>query len=181
MFLLIAVTACFEQRAISNEPATSSPPLQPSAKVIVTKTHTDIPPTPTSIITSQPTAVATLESHIWMAENLIAKYHNYGGDGCCQYPSPPEFVLFSDGQLFIRTQNGEFPQILTKQLTRQEICAFLNTVDQLGFFDYDATTYMIDRYGQSIQNFSIEGSNRQNISINAWRSNSVSLYGCGLI
>jgi hypothetical protein len=185
MFLLIVLTACSEQRVVSNgPPVASSPILQPSATIIATKTQTDnqnvlltnIPP-PTVVKTSQPTAVAHLESHTWMTENPIAEYYSYGGDGCCQYPRPPEFVLFSDGQLFIHVQNGEFPQVLTKQLTRQEICAFLNTIDQLGFFDYDGQTYQIDRYGQQIQYFSIEGTNTQHISINAWRSNSVSLYG----
>jgi hypothetical protein len=169
-------------------------PHRPEAEIRATKTvkrermvNTDTPVTATKVPTKTPlpnvelssTPVPPLEAHEWVPEIVIASLDHEGGDGCHQFPSHPELVLYSDGQLFIKRYNGQYLQLLTKQLKRQDVCAFLNTVDQLGFFDYDANTYSIDRYGHPIQNFSVEGSNTQIISINAWRSKGVALYALG--
>lgn len=141
-----------------------------------TPTYTSSP-TPVITSTPTPTSVPPLLAHEWVPEEIVAFIENKGGDGCHQYPRPPDLVLYSDGQLFINTYTGEGHQLLTKNLSRQEICAFLNTIDQTGFFDYDQATYQLDQYSRPIEYFSIQGSSTQYILVNAWQSNSVSLYG----
>jgi hypothetical protein len=183
VLLIIALAACAPEHEASDVPTSfSSTNTETYSAATVNETHTPsdiqtIVATPAFTTTPAPTRVPTLEAHTWMTDNSLVEYYGSGGDGCCQYPRPPEFVMYSDGQLFIRAQTEQGSQILTKQLTHQEVCAFLNTVDQLGFFDYDEETYQIDHYGQPIEYFSIEGTNTQHISIDAWRSNAVSLYG----
>jgi hypothetical protein len=62
-------------------------------------------------------------------------------------------------------------KILTRQLERVEICQFLNTIDQAGFYDYDPSTY------SDSENFPIDGASTSYIQVNAWRSKSIALYG----
>jgi hypothetical protein len=183
VFLMVALTACSQEQAVSTIPTKFTSAITqtystaiPSENYTPTSTQT-ITFTSTLTTTPEPTQVPTLEAQTWVTDNPLVMSYGSSGDGCCQHPWPPEFVLYSDGQLFIWAQTEQGSQLLTKQLARQEVCAFLNTVDQLGFYDYNQETYQIDRYGQKIEYFSIEGSNTQHISINAWRSNAVSLYG----
>lgn len=200
----ILVTACADRYTeISTSPMTISPTIErtvitPSPKPTSTALSTQSPiklpllesngndlptfsstptwsPTLTPIPTPYAPPVSTLEAHTWLPENRLVIVDSHGGDGCCQYPRPPELILYSNGQLYI--YHSQAGQLLTKKLIREEICAFLNTIDQLGFFDYDPATYLIDPYGRQIDSYAIEGSSTQHISVKAWRSNSMSLYG----
>jgi hypothetical protein len=134
--------------------------------------------TPTKTLTLTPTPVSTLQAHEWIPEDPLVILDSYGGDGGWYYEYPPHLVLYSDGQLLIYDNQAEpYPQLLYKKLDRQEMCAFLNTIDQFGFFDYDPLTYQIDRQGRHIINFPGDGSGTNLITVNAWQLKSVSLYG----
>lgn len=207
--IMLLAAGCMNQQSQPNIPkmtetqtsvsaATITPSLKPTGTAFNTYTPTakslpennsdNLPSstnTPTRTPTIRPgispsaTPVNTLEAHEWFPDNPIVVYDSQGGDGCCQYPNPPIFILYSDGRLFLRkyaSENNAY-QVLSKTLTRTEMCAFLNTIDQLGFFDYDPSTYQKDRYGREINHFPMDGSSIINISVNAWRSQSVSLYG----
>jgi hypothetical protein len=135
-----------------------------------TQTHTTVP-----TITSTP--VPTLIPHNWTPNTLLVYLDRKGGDGCCEFPSPPGLVLYSDGQLFIYTWiEDQTPQLLTKTLSKSEICYLLNSIDQTGFFDYDESSYLFDRFDRPIDRFPIDGSDSTFIVVNAWRSKSVNLY-----
>jgi hypothetical protein len=100
----------------------------------------------------------------------------YGGDGGCGLGSlPPTFTLLSDGELFFDGWNDELKayKLQTTKLSRQGTCNLLNSIDQAGFFDYDPSTYVNDP-----QNWipPVMGAGRTYISVQAWRSNSISLY-----
>jgi len=94
-----------------------------------------------------------------------------GGDGCCLYSYPAELVLYADGRLIVRQgyeANGEWRrQLMTKVLSRAELCSVLNTVDQTGFLDYSPAAYR----PQNSDYFSIDGSDSTIIAVNSWRSN----------
>jgi len=135
--------------------------------VQVTKQHTPSP-TSRSTPTSSPsptltpdvlrTPVPPLTSHEWVPESILVELEAVGsGDGCCIYSLPPWFILYADGTLILR-DNSDIAKI--EKLDRQGICAFLNTVDQFGFFDYDPSTY-----GISPMPFP----SRSRILVNAWR------------
>jgi hypothetical protein len=126
--------------------------------------------TPTVTLTSTP--VPALVAHIWNPLAVLISYDAQGGDGCCEYPIPPLIMLYSDGRFFttqhVQTENDFRAQILTSQLSRQQICQLLNTVDQSGIFDYDPTSYRYEPFG---------GEPQEIVRINAWRSKEFSHYG----
>ncbi|RJP54563.1 MAG: hypothetical protein C4583_02195 [Anaerolineaceae bacterium] len=99
---------------------------------------------------------------------MILVYETPGdGGGFIPYSIPPYFSLFADGRLFVIRRNEETWnfQVFTKQLNRQELCQHLNTLDQIGFLDYDSTTYRFSN-GKSFGN----GSPGIQIIVNAWKS-----------
>ncbi len=61
-------------------------------------------------------------------------------------------------------------------LSRQATCNLLNSIDQAGFFDYDPATYVGD---PSHANWPVMGAPSDQISVHAWRTNSVDLYALG--
>jgi hypothetical protein len=88
------------------------------------------------------------------------------------------FILYADGSLFVNNlivENDSYKyQYLTKKLSQQEICQHLNTLDQIGFLDYNASDYTFiggDPYG--------EGGGRFLFDVNAWKSKSDSYYDLG--
>jgi len=65
-------------------------------------------------------------------------------------------------------------QVLVKKLSREEICQHLNTLDQIGYLDYDSSNYtFVGDEPDSIGGPSI------NIVANAWRSKSDRYYDLG--
>ncbi|MBA3534673.1 MAG: hypothetical protein H0T73_22365 [Ardenticatenales bacterium] len=96
--------------------------------------------------------------------------YGYGGDGGLGFSAFLPFVLYGNGELFLTRSlrvKGEWKiYVLTKQLERKEICVLLNTIDQMGFFDYDPATYEANKVP-------FDGSS----GTHAWRSKEVALYG----
>jgi hypothetical protein len=76
----------------------------------------------------------------------------------------PDLMLYSDGRLVVRTHAG----FQAAQLSRQEICALLNTIDQVGFFDFDMAPYheQMDELPLGIASTTV-------IEVNAWKQKSV--------
>jgi hypothetical protein len=133
-------------------------------------------PTQTVAATLISTPVPTLVAHEWIPSEPLIAFGNYGGDGSCGDIMPlPDFTLLSDGELFIMgwSDNLQAYGLQTTKLSRQDTCKLLNSVDQAVFFDYDPSTYIGDR-----QNWypPVLGAGTTHISVQAWRSNSVSLY-----
>lgn len=148
-------------------------PLTKTTTIAPTQTQT---PTPSITFTPSITPAGILTSHEWVPENILIYYNHWGGDGCCANSEPPHIVLYSDGQLFVYKSgfaaDGPLSYLLTTQLSRKEMCALLNTIEQLGFFNYDYgdTTY-------NIEGFSVEGGSEYIITVNSWHSNSISILG----
>ncbi len=150
------------------------PPTEPfiptNTASVVTPNATVSPPRliPTRVqISLTPSPVPRLSAHEWKPDWVLVSVSGGGGDGCCTYPSPPRFILYADGQVII---DGA----MTTQLDRKSRCAILNTLDQIGFLDYDDSTYpppagyyLTDGAGSSI------------FRVNAWRSNTARAYGLG--
>jgi hypothetical protein len=101
---------------------------------------------------------------------------SWGGDGCCLYSYPAEFVFYADGRIILLQgfdQDGEWRyRLLTKMYSRKEMCSILNTIDRTRFLEYDAGEYR----PQDSEFFSIDGSNTTAITVNAWKSNSGRFY-----
>ena len=126
--------------------------------------------TPSTTITLTPisTIVPTLTSHEWTAAEELISFGSYGGDGSCgEYF--PRLILLSDGQVFFWKKIDQNTQSWqTTKLSSQATCKLLNSIDQAGFFDYDPSTYVADPQTM--------GNGNTAISIQAWRSKSISLY-----
>lgn len=146
-----------------------------------TPTKTEILPTPNPVFT--PTPLPPLTIHTWTPQTVLVFSDSSGGDGCCDYHLFPDLVLFGDGQLFITElidiEGYTRQQVLRAQLDTSQVCSILNSLDQIGFLDYDTFTYLLDENGTPQEYFSSEGMGTRNITVNAWQSNSGSFYGLG--
>jgi hypothetical protein len=173
-----AITNTAVPVTMTQEPVTSTPDMQvlePELSPTIAPNTTAIPFRPTG--TSMPTTpVPPLTVHGWQPNAVLIYADNQGGDGCCWQPSTPQFIVYADGRAFATRYikvNGEYKtQILTYQFNSMELCQLLNTIDQIGFFDYDPSTYNID-----MNNPPVDGTSMTYIRVNAWRSNSIELYG----
>jgi hypothetical protein len=146
--------------------------------------HTRTPsrtPTITRTFTRTPTPepVASLVAHKWTTGPVLLQFGGFGGDGGPELPRAlHKYVLYADGRLILSRWNWDsssWPlqgEILEHRLSRHEICALLNTIDQTGFFDYDPSAYLPEG-----QWFPFDGSSTTIIEVNAWRKKEVSLYG----
>jgi hypothetical protein len=140
---------------------TRPPTITPTLSPTITSTPT-ITPTPTPWPTITPSGELT--THTWAAEPVLIYLNTWGGDGA-QFPFPPDLVLYSNGQLFIQNFNYLPGVLFTTQLSRQEICALLNTIDQIGFFEYDHST-------NNYEYFIGSGGPITDLAVNAWQTNS---------
>lgn len=104
-----------------------------------------------------------LQDHTWVPQSIQIFVDKSPGDGGGSYDFPPELILFGDKQLIISNPQSEWFTFkpLTKALSREETCKLLNTIDQVGYFDYDYTTYRPP----------FEGSQYTHIAVDSWRSN----------
>jgi hypothetical protein len=172
--LLCACIVSRQQQPFTSE--TASPSL----------TYTIIPatliPNETFVSTVSPTQtstpVPTLVAHEWIPIEPLIAFGGYGGDGGCGFEGtlPIYFTLLSNGELFVLEWNNDLKtyEIKSTTLSRQNTCNLVNSIDQAGFFSYDPSTYISDP-----QNWwpPIMGSATTHITVQAWRSNSVDLYG----
>ena len=142
--------------------ATASPPLPTS-------------PTPANSTTpvATPSPVAPLAGHEWDPQPVLVYFDATGGDGCCLHPFPPSLVLYADGTFFTMRWDEKW-FLENGHLERVQICELPNTIDQIGFFDYDEASYSID-----MTNPPVDGSATWQITANAWRTKTVRLYALG--
>ncbi len=141
-------------------------------------------PSPAPTATSKPTYTPTpkpvppLVAHEWTTEPILLRFGQIGGDGADPLDySLPSLILYSDGRLIFRqweksNQDDLRVKLWEVDLSRQEICALLNTIDQTGFFDYDPSTYLPE--GTYLP---FEGASNTVIEVHAWRSKQISLNG----
>ncbi len=145
--------------------ATNTPTVKPSL------TSTPVP-TPVS------TPVATLIPHQWVPSEPLIEFGGSGGDGGCGYEDslPAHLTLLSSGEMIIFDWNNELSnyELNSTKLSRQSTCNLLYSIDQAGYFEYDPSTYISD---PANWNPPVDGSGRTQISVQAWKSNSIDLYG----
>ena len=142
---------------------TASDTLTAAAMPIPTLTSTPVPP---------------LVAHQWSQSDPLITLDIYGGDGGCNFVGtlPARFTLMPDNSLYMLEGIGstDFLDLKTTALSRGNTCKLLNSIDQAGFLDYDPRTYIHDpsRWGAMIA-----GAGHTAISVQAWRSNAIDLYG----
>lgn len=115
-------------------------------QIALSNTPTPLPPPPT--ITPEPyipayitgTPVLPLKNHTWTSNNILVELGIKWGDGCCNYEPVPKFILYADG-LLIRSHDFIGYETNYKQLSSNNVCKFLNTIEQLGFLNYDPYMY----------------------------------------
>ncbi len=166
IFLLSILAAC----APATPLATATPSLTPSLTLQPTRTRYPLR-TPTPSLTPFPTFTPSatriyrpLTEHKWNPETVLIQFSvdllgDGGGD--IYVPPPPLFILYADGSLFVSQED-----ILFKKLDNKEVCQILNTLDQIGYFDYDPASYDFIGSGPIVKG--ARGST--SIEINAWKS-----------
>lgn len=129
-------------------------------KMEVSRTPNSMPNTASPTITRTSTPQPPLTAHTWEVDQVLVQISRTGGDGCCWYTYPPTLMLYGDG-LLIRSKNiGQFGyEMMGRKLERSEVCALLNTLDQVGFLDYDHSKYMDP----------MDGASSEWIAVNAWK------------
>lgn len=154
---LSLLTSC--GKAVENVAGTGTPAVTVVAAVTETATMTQTPrpnntptqtatvrPTPTHTPTITPTSTfKPLTSHNWDSGPVIAQLDNGVCIDVCigEVFSPlPQWILYADGRLLINHYNQGIREY---RLSSSEICAFLNTVDQIGFWKYDDSEYREQR------------------------------------
>ena len=151
----------FVQSTLTQQATVKTP--RPTNTITLTPTITlTIGPSPTPTITLIPTMVPPLVAHMWNPGHVLVKMEHGNGDGGFSAKYPPNIILYADGQLILSQEGSSFEfEPITKMLSESESCALLNTLDQLGFFDYDSATY----------ESGWDGGPMTSIIINAWRFN----------
>lgn len=153
LFLICFLFACSKSTDLPPSPEPTSnvtlketPTLTRTIKYTSTVVRTKTPtPTATQTLTATITSTSTpqppLVAHTWKLENVLLEIESVGGDGCCLETFPPDLVLYSNG-LLIRSkyENGMY-EMMARKLKRKEMCALFNTLDQVGFLDYDPSVY----------------------------------------
>ncbi len=124
--------------------------------------------TPTFTSTPQP----PLKEHEWTPETVLLRldFTRGNAEGILIPPAPPHFILYADGNLFLKYPLiGGKPygdqQILSKKLERGEVCRILNTLDQTGFLDYNPIDYEF-MGGKP----NVSGASGAYIQVDAWKS-----------
>jgi hypothetical protein len=115
---------------------------------------TNPPPTPTG------TPVVDADGNVtWHPQKELISWSDSGGDGV--YYSYNRFTLFWDGTLLQSGNSSTSGVPYLIQLSRNEVCKTLNTVDASGFFEEP-----------NYYNFPFDGLGGSSISVTAWKSNS---------
>ncbi len=135
-------------------------------------------PSPTPTPTPTTTPVPPLVAHEWTTEPILLRFGQIGGDGADPLDyTLPSLTLYSDGRLFFRqwenlNQDDLRVKLWEAVLSRQEMCALLNAIDQTGFLDYDSSTYLPE--GEYLP---FDGASDTVIEVDSWRSRHISLNG----
>lgn len=139
--------------------ATSAPTVASTISPIFIPTFTSTPQPP-------------LKEHEWTPETVLLRLDFTRGndEGILIPPAPPHFMLYADGNLFLKYPLiGGKPygdqQILSKKLERGEVCRILNTLDQTGFLDYNPIGYEFIGGKPNVS-----GASGAYIQVNAWKS-----------
>jgi hypothetical protein len=164
----ISISAC-GQESQGIDTTMPQPVIQAAASGEPDPPLTAEPPTP--LPTSTSTAQPALTAHEWRPERVLIRADLTPGDGGDVFsaPSLPVFILYADGSLFIQThlvqEEQERSVIWHQKLDRKGICAYLNTLDQAGFLDYDPAAYEFQ--GGKLM---VMGAGGAAITVNAWRT-----------
>jgi hypothetical protein len=171
LLLLSLLTACAPATLLATASASFTPSLtlQPSQTRYPSRTPTpSLTPFPTLTISPTSTLQPPLTEHQWQPERVLISLEFTPGDGGGFAPSYPSFILYADGNMFktgfLKIENEYRKQLLFKKLGRKEICQNLNTLDQIGFLDYDPSDY------QFIGGYpSVQGGGSVYIRVSAWK------------
>ena len=176
LVLTLGLAACGP--APTPSPTPTQTPNPPTATATATATRRPLPtlaptqtpsPIPTATITPGPSPTSTrqppVESHQWQPGRVLLKFGVGDRMPTSPFGSEPELTLYADGLLIARLCQAERCSYGSRQMKREQVCSVLNTIDSLGFFDYDPDTYRSPQTGD--RTVSIE--------VNAWRSKRVRL------
>lgn len=182
---IVLLFACVPKTGLDKVTYTSLPPTQAALPTKTTEvtapqfstttprpTSTPwIPDTSTPTGTAVPTAMVEITptmlpiSRSWEAGPVIIEYGTYG-----ENPAPfgvsrtPELILYSDGKLIVQSK-GEF---FESHLSQEEICTLLNTIEQVGFFDFDMSLYE-----EQLNKFPLGVVTTTVFEVNAWKQKQV--------
>lgn len=179
-FLTISSLILFCLGACQQVVTPTVPPTTPAPKDTLTVTATRKPlptqrpsqtPSPTTAPSLTPgpaptsTPVPPLSAHTWQPAPVLVEAARRDLQSNSPFNLNPFFVLYADGKLILQQCKSGECRLVSQQLKPAETCRLLNTFDQLGFMDYDPTTYQSPQGGG--QSFLIQ--------VNAWRSKKIEL------
>jgi hypothetical protein len=120
--------------ATQTQTASPTLTLTPSPVPSLTPTFTHLPPTDTPFPTLEQSATPIPFDP--SVKQILIEYGIFGGDGGSDTDiyygrAMPNFVLYTDGQLILKTPND----LLQKALSSNEVCTLLSNIKATGFFE----------------------------------------------
>lgn len=175
------VTVAATAATVGPDGGSAPPPVAPTPSVTPTAAAPATPrPSPTAVPppatpTPSPTP-RSLAIHEWEAAPVLFRYDdNVCGDFCVgEVFSPlPRLILYADGRLISVPHWTQMPrwEIEQTQLSRQEVCALLNTFDIIGLLDYDSAAF------EAANNALPRSRTAAELEVNAWAAAAVDLGG----
>ncbi len=95
----------------------------------------------------------------WTSSPVLINFGVYHERSAPIVGATPDLILYADGRLIVRGDAG----LQETTLSRQEICALLNTIEQTGFLSYDPA-----HYREEIRDLRFFLVSRTEIVVNAW-------------
>ncbi|MBI5352077.1 MAG: hypothetical protein HZB50_05520 [Chloroflexi bacterium] len=149
VFITLLMTACQPAVQFSTPYPTITITFSQTTPPHITPTSADTPtviPSPISTPTLTSTLQPPLIQHEWWPERVMVSLKAVPGDGgYLTAIYPPQFILYADGSMFatrfIEDGQNYRGQLFFKKVGRKEICQNLNTLDQIGFLNYDPLSY----------------------------------------
>ena len=134
-------------------------------------------PTQTPWPTATPLPISPLITHTWQAGPVLVQYASEFGD-VGPYDIHVPTTLYTDGTIITWRRESEHLEIMQGKLSHKEVCAFLNTIDQTGFFNLAQQNWMQNTYQAEYDGYAVgEGAISSVIDVRVWVTQTVGFYG----
>lgn len=182
MLAFALLGACNASTSISPTPTSTatqatSTPILATSTILPTETRTPTStqvPTPTPWPTATPLPIPPLITHTWQAGPVLIRYASGYGDGGMPVDLAIPTILYADGTIITGKLGTNYTEIMQGKLSRKEVCALLNTIDQTGFFKLTLEEWRWDSYQAQVNDFSIgDGLPVSIIDVQTWMTQTV--------
>jgi hypothetical protein len=171
LFLLISllsVCGCTQTDKVLQSPPGISPTREGTVVTMQQPFSTSTAAGEHVAITTNPTPHIDLVHGIreWVPASILVQAGLIHDEKRDPFDQDPTFVLYADGTLIQKGCAAASCDYTIVQLNTKQICSLLNTIELVGFFDYDPSSYRTPLAGGEITY----------LEVSAWREQRIALY-----